>query len=154
VRFSALSRTVESALQKQGIPSRVLGGHKFFERLEVKDILAYLQLVDNHMFIPAFLRAINVPGRGIGEKVKTNGETCKGSLTRLLKPDGGRTARSRVEIRNLTASAGREDPRWQSPRHQTSCETQDRGVRDRHTSATCTSTRSAPQPDNLSVFRR
>ncbi|EIN10179.1 UvrD-helicase-domain-containing protein, partial [Punctularia strigosozonata HHB-11173 SS5] len=68
LRFSALSRTVESALQKQGIPSRVLGGHKFFDRVEVKDTLAYLQLVDNHLFVPAFMRVVNVPARGIGEK--------------------------------------------------------------------------------------
>jgi hypothetical protein len=37
VRFNALSRAIESALQKEGIPSRVLGGHKFFERQEVRD---------------------------------------------------------------------------------------------------------------------
>ena len=36
VRFNALSRVIETALQKEGIPSRVLGGHKFFERLEVR----------------------------------------------------------------------------------------------------------------------
>lgn len=36
VRFNALSRAVEGALQKEGIPNRVLGGHKFFERLEVR----------------------------------------------------------------------------------------------------------------------
>lgn len=86
VRFNALSRVIESALQKEGIPSRVLGGHKFFERLEVsysyyysirslsyvqiKDLLAYLQLVDNPHFAPAFTRAVNVPSRGIGEKVR------------------------------------------------------------------------------------
>jgi hypothetical protein len=88
VRFNALSRAIESALQKEGIPSRVLGGHKFFERLEardhlcfssriictdeaaqIKDLLAYLQLVDNPQFVPAFSRAVNVPSRGIGEKV-------------------------------------------------------------------------------------
>ncbi|KAJ7477279.1 P-loop containing nucleoside triphosphate hydrolase protein [Mycena galericulata] len=68
LRFSALSRAIESALQKEAIPSVVLGGHKFFERLEIKDLLAYLQLVDNPEFIPALTRAINVPGRGIGEK--------------------------------------------------------------------------------------
>ncbi|KAJ6583195.1 P-loop containing nucleoside triphosphate hydrolase protein [Mycena sp. CBHHK59/15] len=68
LRFSALSRAIESALQKETIPSVVLGGHKFFERLEIKDLLAYLQLVDNHNFAPAFTRAINVPSRGIGEK--------------------------------------------------------------------------------------
>ncbi|KAF5391670.1 hypothetical protein D9757_002375 [Collybiopsis confluens] len=68
LRFNALSRTIESALQKEGIPSRVLGGHKFFERLEIKDLLAYLQLADNPQFVPAFIRAVNTPARGIGEK--------------------------------------------------------------------------------------
>ncbi|KAJ4477215.1 P-loop containing nucleoside triphosphate hydrolase protein [Lentinula aciculospora] len=68
LRFNALSRTIESALQKEGIPSRVLGGHKFFERLEIKDLLAYLQMVDNPQFVPAFMRAINTPARGMGEK--------------------------------------------------------------------------------------
>ncbi|KAJ3545974.1 hypothetical protein NMY22_g2239 [Coprinellus aureogranulatus] len=68
LRFNALSRTIENALQKEGIPCRILGGHKFFERLEVKDVLAYLQILDNPAFIPALLRVINIPGRGIGEK--------------------------------------------------------------------------------------
>ncbi|KAJ6530358.1 P-loop containing nucleoside triphosphate hydrolase protein [Mycena vulgaris] len=68
LRFSALSRAIESALQKEAIPSAVLGGHKFFERIEIKDLLAYLQLIDNPNFIPALTRAINVPGRGIGDK--------------------------------------------------------------------------------------
>ncbi|KAJ3920166.1 P-loop containing nucleoside triphosphate hydrolase protein [Lentinula edodes] len=68
LRFNALSRTIESALQKEGIPSRILGGHKFFERVEIKDLLAYLQLVDNPQFVPAFVRAINTPARGMGEK--------------------------------------------------------------------------------------
>ncbi|KAG6842332.1 hypothetical protein C0991_010621 [Blastosporella zonata] len=68
LRFNALSRIIESTLQKHGIPSRVLGGHKFFERQEVKNILAYLQLIDNPDFSPALVRASNVPSRGIGEK--------------------------------------------------------------------------------------
>ncbi|KAJ7638238.1 P-loop containing nucleoside triphosphate hydrolase protein [Roridomyces roridus] len=68
LRFSALSRAIESALQKEAIPSIVLGGHKFFERLEIKDLLSYLQLVDNPDFTPALTRAIGVPPRGIGEK--------------------------------------------------------------------------------------
>ncbi|PCH42532.1 UvrD-helicase-domain-containing protein [Wolfiporia cocos MD-104 SS10] len=68
LRYNSLSRSIESALQKEGIPNRVLNGHKFFERLEVKDILAYLQLLDNPLYVPAFMRAINVPSRGIGEK--------------------------------------------------------------------------------------
>ncbi|KAJ7050825.1 P-loop containing nucleoside triphosphate hydrolase protein [Mycena amicta] len=68
LRFGALSRAIESALQKEAIPSVILGGHKFFERQEIKDILAYLQLVDNPSFTPALTRAINIPSRGIGEK--------------------------------------------------------------------------------------
>lgn len=56
-------------MQRESIPNRLIGGHKFFERLEVKDILAYLQLVENPSFEPAILRVLNVPKRGIGEKV-------------------------------------------------------------------------------------
>ncbi|KXN84725.1 ATP-dependent DNA helicase PcrA, partial [Leucoagaricus sp. SymC.cos] len=67
LRFTALSRALEGALQKEGVPSCVLGGHKFFERLEA-NLLAYLQLIDNPSYDPAFLRAVNVPARGIGEK--------------------------------------------------------------------------------------
>ncbi|OCH89587.1 UvrD-helicase-domain-containing protein [Obba rivulosa] len=68
LRMSSLSRTLEAALQREGIPCRVLAGHKFFDRLEVKDLLAYLQLVDNPYFVPAFSRVINTPSRTIGEK--------------------------------------------------------------------------------------
>lgn len=39
VRFNAISRTIENALQKEGIPNRMLGGHQFFERAEVSDLL-------------------------------------------------------------------------------------------------------------------
>ncbi|KAI0671645.1 UvrD-helicase-domain-containing protein [Trametes maxima] len=68
LRYNSLSRGIESALQKEGIPNRVLAGQKFFERMEIKDILAYLQLVDNPKFVPAFLRVVNIPSRAVGEK--------------------------------------------------------------------------------------
>ncbi|EIW69008.1 hypothetical protein TREMEDRAFT_39321 [Tremella mesenterica DSM 1558] len=68
LRSNALSRNIEAALQKDSIPNRVVGGHKFFERMEVKDLLAYLQLADNPNFLPAFLRVVNVPRRAIGDK--------------------------------------------------------------------------------------
>ncbi|KAH9902943.1 UvrD-helicase-domain-containing protein [Cubamyces lactineus] len=68
LRYNSLSRGIESALQKEGIPNRVLAGQKFFERMEVKDVLAYLQLVDNPQFAPAFMRVVNVPSRTVGEK--------------------------------------------------------------------------------------
>lgn len=50
VRYNALSRVIESALQKESIPNRIVGGHKFFERMEIKDLLAYLQLAENPGF--------------------------------------------------------------------------------------------------------
>ncbi|KAI0326647.1 UvrD-helicase-domain-containing protein [Cubamyces sp. BRFM 1775] len=68
LRYNSLSRGIESALQKEGIPNRVLAGQKFFERMEIKDVLAYLQLVDNPQFAPAFMRVVNVPSRTVGEK--------------------------------------------------------------------------------------
>lgn len=68
LRFNALSRNIETALQREGIPNRVLSGHKFFERIEIKDLLAYLQIIDNFDFDPAALRIINVPKRNIGNK--------------------------------------------------------------------------------------
>jgi DNA helicase-2/ATP-dependent DNA helicase PcrA len=50
VRYNALSRVIESALQKDSIPNRIVGGHKFFDRMEVKDLLSYLQLAENANF--------------------------------------------------------------------------------------------------------
>ncbi|UZJ56358.1 hypothetical protein CBS101457_005678 [Exobasidium rhododendri] len=68
LRYNALSREVERQLQTENIPSRMMGGARFFERKEVKDILAYLTLADNPLFTPALERVINVPKRGIGDK--------------------------------------------------------------------------------------
>ncbi|KAI5478522.1 ATP-dependent DNA helicase [Pseudohyphozyma bogoriensis] len=68
LRYQALSRSIEVALQKAGIPSRMVGGHKFFERKEVQDLLSYLQLVDCLSYTSAFARVVNTPKRGIGEK--------------------------------------------------------------------------------------
>lgn len=50
MRYNALSRVLEAALQKDSIPNRIVGGHKFFERMEIKDMLAYLQLAETPGF--------------------------------------------------------------------------------------------------------
>ncbi|BGP35653.1 ATP-dependent DNA helicase srs2 [Rhodotorula toruloides] len=68
LRYGALSRNIEVALQKAGTPSRMVGGHKFFERIEIKDMLCYLQLLSNPSYSPALMRIINVPRRAIGDK--------------------------------------------------------------------------------------
>ncbi|GAA5859197.1 hypothetical protein JCM8547_008911 [Rhodosporidiobolus lusitaniae] len=68
LRYGALSRAVESAFQRMGVPSRMVGGHKFFERAEIKDLLSYLQLIHNPSYTPALLRVLNTPRRGLGDK--------------------------------------------------------------------------------------
>ena len=67
-RTNAQSRVIESAFVNFGIRYRVFGGQKFYDRKEVKDIMAYLRLVANPNDNAAFKRIINVPKRGIGEK--------------------------------------------------------------------------------------
>ena len=66
-RTNAQSRTVELALAKSGVPYRMIGGTKFYERKEVKDILAYLSVINNHADTVRLSRIINEPKRGIGD---------------------------------------------------------------------------------------
>jgi DNA helicase-2/ATP-dependent DNA helicase PcrA len=67
-RINAQSRAVEDELVKHRIPYTVVGGMKFYERKEIKDVLAYLKLIDNPSDGLSLKRIINVPPRGIGEK--------------------------------------------------------------------------------------
>ncbi len=67
-RTNAQSRPLEEALVRRGIPYRLVGGTRFYERREVKDLLAYLRLVHNPFDSLALLRVLNVPPRGIGER--------------------------------------------------------------------------------------
>lgn len=68
LRFNAQSRPFEAALQRHGIPYRILGGLRFFDRAEIKDILAYLLITENPMYTPGVMRIINTPKRGLGPK--------------------------------------------------------------------------------------
>ncbi len=67
-RTAAQSRQFEESLIQSGIPYRIYGGLRFFERAEIKDALAYLRLLENRQDDPAFERAVNQPPRGIGAK--------------------------------------------------------------------------------------
>jgi DNA helicase-2/ATP-dependent DNA helicase PcrA len=67
-RSNAQSRVLEEALLRVRIPYRIYGGVRFFERVEVKNALAYLRLTLDRHADPAFERVINTPTRGIGEK--------------------------------------------------------------------------------------
>ncbi|HWP97101.1 MAG TPA: UvrD-helicase domain-containing protein [Syntrophomonadaceae bacterium] len=67
-RTHAQSRSLEEALTRNRIPYRIVGARKFYDRKEIRDIMAYLKLVGNPSDLLSFRRAINVPRRGIGEK--------------------------------------------------------------------------------------
>lgn len=67
-RVNALSRTLEEAFVRRGIPYTVYGGMRFYERREIKDLLAYMRLAVNPSDEEAFARIVNVPPRGIGDK--------------------------------------------------------------------------------------
>ena len=67
-RTNAQSRSIEQAMVKEGLPYNIVGGTKFYDRKEIKDVLAYLTLVSNNNDDIALKRIINFPVRGIGEK--------------------------------------------------------------------------------------
>jgi DNA helicase II / ATP-dependent DNA helicase PcrA len=67
-RSNAQSRVIESALFNAGVPYRVYGGLRFFERAEIKHALAWLRLLDNPNDDTSFLRVVNFPPRGIGAR--------------------------------------------------------------------------------------
>ncbi len=66
-RINAQSRVFEEVFRTMGIPHRVVGGMRFYERAEIKDVLAFLRLIQNPGDQAAFLRVVNVPTRGIGK---------------------------------------------------------------------------------------
>jgi DNA helicase II / ATP-dependent DNA helicase PcrA len=67
-RVNALSRSVEKALRAAGVPYQMVRGQEFYARKEIKDVLAYCQLINNPRDDMAFERTINTPARGIGRK--------------------------------------------------------------------------------------
>jgi DNA helicase-2/ATP-dependent DNA helicase PcrA len=67
-RSNAQSRVLEEALIRSGVPYKIYGGHRFYDRLEIKNALAYLRLVSNREDDTAMERVINVPTRGIGTR--------------------------------------------------------------------------------------
>lgn len=66
-RIHAMSRVIEEVFRLEGVPYRVVGGTRFFDRAEVKDLVAYLRLAANPRSDVDFVRVVNVPARGIGQ---------------------------------------------------------------------------------------
>ena len=74
-RMNAQSNALEQAMIKAGIPYKIFGGLKFYDRKEIKDILAYLEVINNHADMFRLQRIVNEPKRGIGEAtVRTIGQ--------------------------------------------------------------------------------
>jgi DNA helicase-2/ATP-dependent DNA helicase PcrA len=96
-RSNAQSRVLESALFNAGIPYRVYGGLRFFERAEVKHALAYLRLLENANDDTSFLRVVNFPARGIGARsieqlqdaARASGRSLAQSVTAVPGKAGG-----------------------------------------------------------------
>lgn len=88
-RSNAQSRVLEEALMQFGIPYRVYGGLRYFDRQEIKDALAYLRLIANRSDDPAFERIINTPTRGIGDRtlvaIREHARACGLSLWDALQ---------------------------------------------------------------------
>jgi DNA helicase-2/ATP-dependent DNA helicase PcrA len=77
-RTNAQSRVLEDGLRRRGLPYRILGGTRFYDRREVKDLTSYLKLLINPRDRDAFERIANIPKRGIGEKaLETIGELAE-----------------------------------------------------------------------------
>ncbi|WP_432471363.1 DNA helicase II [Amphritea sp. HPY] len=100
-RSNAQSRVLEESLIRAGMPYRIYGGQRFYDRLEIKNALAYLRLLSNREDDTAMERVINVPTRGIGgktiEEVRLHARTEGVSMWRA--------ANEVIELNKLTARA-------------------------------------------------
>ncbi|SHK12846.1 DNA helicase-2 / ATP-dependent DNA helicase PcrA [Anaerobranca californiensis DSM 14826] len=105
-RTNAMSRVLEDSLLKKGIPYIIYGATEFYQRKEIKDILAYLKILVNPHDNLSIVRVINVPKRGIGdstvEKLLNFAEENDLSLYQVLQSHSGKIApRSKEKIREF-----------------------------------------------------
>ena len=90
------ARPFEQALRAQGVPYEISGGQSYFERVEIKDLVAYLRLIANDADDPAFIRAVTTPKRGVGtttlERLGAIGGARHESLFAAVYADEARTS--------------------------------------------------------------
>lgn len=129
-RSNAQSRVLEEALLQAGLPYRIYGGMRFFERQEIKDALAYLRLIGNRFDDAAFERVVNTPTRGIGERTletiritaRDRGATLWEASTQLLSEQvfAGRAANALqrfIDLINALEDESREMALFQQTDH-------------------------------------
>ena len=107
-RSNHQARIIEQQLRAQNIPYRLSGGQSFFDRAEIKDILAYLRLLANGNDDPAFIRAVTTPKRGIGSSTlealgRAAGKRHKGLFETIFIPalDGELTQKQHTALRQF-----------------------------------------------------
>ena len=90
-RIHAQSRAIEEALLKRGLPYKIIGGLKFYDRKEIKDILAYLKLLYNQADFLSLERIANIPARGIGKitfnRLRQKHQEEKGGIAEIIKQE-------------------------------------------------------------------
>lgn len=101
-RSNAQSRALEEALRQRDMPYVVYGGQKFYERLEIRNAVAYLRLLINRHDDAAFERVINVPTRGIGERTVEDIRAC----ARQQQCSLWQAARQLIDAGRFAARAG------------------------------------------------
>ena len=103
-RSNAQSRVIESALFNAGIPYRVYGGLRFFERAEVKHALSYLRLLENANDDNSFLRVVNFPARGIGARsIELLQDAARNSGRSLYQSVGAVPGKAGANLQAFTA---------------------------------------------------
>ncbi|WP_411842354.1 DNA helicase PcrA [Salinicoccus sp. HZC-1] len=106
-RTNAQSRAIEDALVKSNISYKMVGGMKFYDRMEIKDLLSYLKVIQNPNDDIAFERIVNVPKRGIGpktvDKLKEHGRHTGASIYEAIKESDfiGISKNAVVKLMNL-----------------------------------------------------
>ncbi len=102
-RTNAQSNAIEQALSRSGVPHRIIGGHRFYDREEIRDMVAYLQVINNPHDDVRLSRIINVPKRSIGAKtVSTAAEIAAGlgeSIYTVIKNADEYPALSRASVK-------------------------------------------------------
>jgi ATP-dependent DNA helicase UvrD/PcrA len=101
-RSNVQSRVIEEALMQAGMPYRVFGGFRFFDRAEIKCVLCYLRLIANHNDDTAFERIVNTPTRGIGAATLTQLRQYAQERNQTM----WQAAAALLESKSFTARAG------------------------------------------------
>ena len=88
-RMNSQSQVLERTFVRSGIPYKIIGGHRFYERREIRDMMAYLNVISNHHDNNRLKRIINVPKRGIGDKtisqIEEIGHTIGQSMYEIIQ---------------------------------------------------------------------